>query len=121
MIRTAAIVLAIAATLPQGSALYAAPPSAAQPHRIEIDAKRFEFDPASITLKKGEPVILVVKSEDVAHGLRFRELGIELKTAKGGSTEVRFTPEQTGDFVGHCSVFCGAGHGHMTLTLHVVD
>jgi cytochrome c oxidase subunit 2 len=121
MIRTAAIVLAIAAALPLGSDLYAASPSNPQPHRIEIDAKRFEFDPAVITLKKGEPVILVVKSGDVAHGLRFHELGIELKAAKGGSAEVRFTPEQTGDFVGHCSVFCGAGHGHMTLTIRVVD
>jgi cytochrome c oxidase subunit 2 len=32
-----------------------------------------------------------------------------------------FTADKTGDFVGHCSVFCGSGHGGMSLTLHVVN
>jgi cytochrome c oxidase subunit 2 len=92
----------------------------AAPRRIEIIAKRFAFSPDSITLKKGEPVILVLKSEDVPHGIRFRELNVEVKAPKGGSGEVQFTPDKDGDFVGHCSVFCGNGHGTMTLTLHVI-
>jgi cytochrome c oxidase subunit II len=91
------------------------------PRRIEITAKRFTFDPTEITLKKGQPVVMVVKSLDVAHGLRFRDLNLELKVPKAGTAELRFTPEKTGDFVGHCAVFCGAGHGKMTLTLHVVE
>jgi len=66
------------------------------------------------------PVILVLKSVDVAHGLRFRELNVEVKAPKGGSGQVQFTPEKAGDFVGHCSVFCGSGHGSMSLTLHVI-
>jgi cytochrome c oxidase subunit 2 len=92
-----------------------------QPRRIEVTAKRFSFDPAELTLKKGEPVVLVLKSVDVAHGLRFRELGVDAKVGKGSTSEVQFTPEKTGDFVGHCSVFCGGGHGSMKLTLHVVE
>jgi len=91
------------------------------PRRIEITAKKFSFDPGEITLKKGEPVILVVKSADVAHGLRFRELNVNIKVDAGRTAEVQFTPEKTGDFVGHCSVFCGSGHGSMMLKLHVVD
>lgn len=91
------------------------------PRRIEITAKRFAYNPGEITLKKGQPVVLVIKSLDVAHGLRFRELNLNAKVNKGGSTELQFTPDKTGDFVGHCSVFCGSGHGEMTLTLHVVD
>jgi len=66
------------------------------------------------------PVILVLKSVDVPHGIRFRELNVEVKAPKGGSGEVQFTPQKTGDFVGHCSVFCGAGHGTMSLKLHVI-
>jgi cytochrome c oxidase subunit 2 len=93
----------------------------AAPRRIEISAKKFEFTPAEITLKKGEPVVIVLKSMDVAHGLRFRELGFNVKASKGQTTEAAFTPTKTGDFVGQCSVFCGSGHGHMKLTLHVVD
>jgi cytochrome c oxidase subunit 2 len=92
-----------------------------QPRRIEITAKRFSFDPAELTLKKGEPVVLVLKSVDVAHGLRFRELGVDMKVGKGATSEVQFTPQKTGDFVGHCSVFCGGGHGSMKLMLHVVE
>ncbi len=91
------------------------------PRRIEITAKKFAYDPGEITLKKGQPVVLVIKSVDVAHGLRFRELNLNAKVDKGGSAELQFTPDKTGDFVGHCSVFCGSGHGEMTLTLHVVD
>ena len=91
------------------------------PKRIEVTAKRFSFEPHEITLKKGEPVVLAVKSTDVAHGLRFRELGVEVNVRAGGSAEVTFTPNKTGDFVGHCSVFCGSGHGTMTLKLHVAE
>jgi cytochrome c oxidase subunit 2 len=91
------------------------------PRHIEITAKRFEFTPAAITLKKGEPVVIVLTSADVAHGLRFRDLGLDLRANKGQTTERPFTPTKTGDFTGQCSVFCGSGHGHMKLTLHVVE
>ena len=89
--------------------------------RIEVTAKRFSYEPDTITLKKGEPVELVLKSEDVPHGLKFRELGVEVKASKNKTGEADFTPEKTGDFVGHCSVFCGMGHGSMHLILHVVQ
>lgn len=95
--------------------------SPAEPHQILVTAKRFEFDPATITLKKGEPAELVLKTLDVPHGLKFRELGVEVKASKGKMGAVEFTPERTGDFAGHCSVFCGRGHGSMSLTLHVVE
>lgn len=91
------------------------------PRRIEIIAKRFTFTPAEITLKKGEPVVIVLHSADVAHGLGFRELGFNVKVSKGKTSEAAFTPTKTGDFVGQCSVFCGSGHGNMKLTLHVVE
>jgi cytochrome c oxidase subunit II len=91
------------------------------PRTIEVTARRFAFAPGEISLKKGQPVILVLKSSDVAHGLRFRELNLDVKVNKGGTTEMRFTPDKAGNFVGHCSVFCGSGHGAMTLTLHVVE
>jgi cytochrome c oxidase subunit II len=92
-----------------------------EPHRIEVTAKRFTYDPAEITVKKGQPVVLVIHSDDVAHGLRFRELNLNVKIEKGTPAELSFTPDKTGDFVGHCSVFCGSGHGGMALTLHVVN
>ena len=91
------------------------------PRRIEITAKQFTFEPNEITVKKGEPVVLVLKSADVSHGLRFRDLNLNVKIDKGATAELPFTPDKTGDFVGHCSVFCGSGHGGMMMTMHVVN
>jgi cytochrome c oxidase subunit II len=98
-----------------------ATPAERAPRRIEVTAQRFQFTPAEITLKKGEPVVLVLNSTDTAHGLQFKELGLETKIHKGQPSEMAFTPDKTGTFVGHCSVFCGSGHGSMTLTLHIVE
>jgi cytochrome c oxidase subunit 2 len=91
------------------------------PRRIEVTVSRFAYSPAEVTVKKNQPVVLSLKSSDVAHGLRFRELNLDTKIPANGTAEMRFTPDKTGDFVGHCSVFCGSGHGEMTLTLHVVE
>jgi len=91
------------------------------PQRIEITVKRFAFTPSEITLKKGEPVVLVLKSLDVAHGMRIRELHVNLKVKAGQTSQVEFTPEKAGDFVGHCSVFCGVHHGSLAIRVHVVE
>lgn len=91
------------------------------PQRLEITAKRFSYDPAEITLKKGQPAVLVLKSADVAHGLRIRELKVDVHVSARGTKEVQVTPQKAGDFLGHCSVFCGAGHAAMTLKVHVVN
>lgn len=90
------------------------------PQKIEIRAKRFGYTPGEITLKKGRPVVLVLKSEDVEHGLRIRDLGVNMQVKAGSTAEVQITPEKAGDFIGHCSVFCGSGHGSMTFKVHVV-
>ena len=87
---------------------------------IQITAKRFSYAPDEVTLKKGEPVTLVIHSEDVAHGLRARDLGLDLKAGKGDTAQATITPDKTGDFIAHCSTFCGAGHGSMIVTFHVV-
>jgi cytochrome c oxidase subunit 2 len=39
--------------------------AADSPQRIEIVAKRFEFSPSEITLKKGEPVIIVLTTSSM--------------------------------------------------------
>jgi len=94
--------------------------AAAAPRRVEVTAKRFEYVPSEITLKKGEPVVLVLKSGDVAHGVKFDDLNLKADFGKN-DVELPFTADKTGTFVGHCSRFCGAGHGTMALTLHVTE
>jgi cytochrome c oxidase subunit II len=91
------------------------------PQQFEITARRFAFTPAEITVKKGRPVVLVLRSEDVTHGLRLRDFNVNVQVKAGTAIEVKFTPDKTGDFNGHCSVFCGSGHGTMEFTVHVVE
>jgi cytochrome c oxidase subunit 2 len=98
-----------------------ASPAADSPKRIEITAKRFSYSPSEVTVKKGEPVVLVFRSEDVPHGIKFKDLNLQTEIGKSAPNQLSFTPTQAGDFVGHCSHFCGTGHGSMTLTLHVTE
>lgn len=88
---------------------------------IEIIAKRFAFVPDHITVKKGQPVTLSLRSEDVKHGLAIKELGVKTEIPKGQPTVITFTPQQAGTFHGKCSHFCGSGHGDMKFTVVVTE
>jgi cytochrome c oxidase subunit 2 len=89
-------------------------------HRtIVITAKRFEFVPSTITLKKGETVKLRVTSEDVTHGLFLRPLKIDTDLTPGETQELTVTPQSAGTFTAICHHFCGAQHGNMKLTVVV--
>jgi cytochrome c oxidase subunit II len=95
--------------------------SAEKPRRIEINVKRFTYQPDVITLKRGEPVVLVMRSIDVTHGFTVDELNLKsAEIKKGKDTEIRFTPEKAGHFIGKCAHFCGKGHGTMTLQIEVL-
>ncbi len=89
--------------------------------RVEIVAKRYDFTPGDITVKKGSPVTIVLTSKDVDHGVKFKDFNVSVSAKKGETKELTFTPDKTGDFIGQCSVFCGSGHGSMKLTLHVTE
>jgi cytochrome c oxidase subunit 2 len=103
------------------SAFAATPQSGDAPRRIEVSAKRFEFTPNEITIKKGESVVLAMSSTDVTHGLYIDQLHIKAEIPNGKVTEIPLTPTETGDFYGVCAHFCGTGHGTMVFEIHVVD
>lgn len=86
---------------------------------IAITAKRFEFVPSTITLKKGETVKLRVTSEDVTHGFFSRAFKFDTDLAPGQTQEMTVTPEKTGTFLAICHHFCGAQHANMKLTIVV--
>ncbi len=89
------------------------------PRFVTITAKRFEFSPNQITLKRGETVKLQLKTEDVTHGFFMRALGIDSDITPGETTELTLTPQTTGQFTTICDHFCGAGHGNMKMTIVV--
>jgi cytochrome c oxidase subunit 2 len=86
---------------------------------IEISAHRFEFEPASVHLKKGEPVVLAVTSEDVKHGFFSRPLHIDESLAPGATAHIRLEPQEAGSYTVICHHYCGSGHGGMKMTIVV--
>lgn len=120
----ALLALAPAPGLPGGAALAQAPsgaPATAAPRTVEIVARRFQFTPAEVTLRRGEPVVLRLRSEDVTHGFFTRALGLDATITPGAPLELPLTPTTAGRFPVICDHFCGSGHGGMKMTIVVVD
>ena len=113
--------LFISATIISGLALYVRANARPAEREIHITAKKFEFTPDTISLKKGEPVVLVFSSEDRKHGFNLRAFGIRTDVNPGGTARIRFTPDKTGKFSFSCDVFCGEGHEDMTGTMVVTE
>jgi cytochrome c oxidase subunit 2 len=60
-------------------------------------------------------------SDDVTHSLLIEGLSVNQTIVKGHATQVSFTPDKAGDFLGRCGRFCGTGHGTMRLVVHVTE
>ena len=82
---------------------------------VDVSAKRFEFTPTVITLKKDEAVTIRLNSMDRAHGLLIHALGVDLDAEEGKPGEVTITPHQAGRFAAICDHYCGSGHGNMKM------
>jgi cytochrome c oxidase subunit 2 len=103
-----------------GSAIGGAARLAAEtPAEIRISAKKFEFHPNKVTVKAGQPVVLVLTSEDRIHGFKMPDLGVRTDIVPGQETRVTLLPAKAGSFTFFCDVFCGDGHEDMDGTLIV--
>jgi cytochrome c oxidase subunit II len=113
--------LFMSATIISGLAFYVRANALPPEREIHLTAKKFDFTPDTITLKKGEPVVLVISSEDRKHGFNLRAFGVRTDVNPGGSARIRLTPDKTGKFTFSCDVFCGDGHEDMTGTIIVTE
>jgi cytochrome c oxidase subunit 2 len=95
--------------------------SPTQPVEIKITARRFEFDPHTITVQKGRPLRLIITSADVEHGFTIKEFNVNVKIEANQTRVIEFTPDHTGHFRFNCSVYCGDGHQDMNGELVVED
>ena len=109
----AALVVALAAAAPARGG--------EEPRAVRVVAKRFSFTPSEIRLKKGEPVVLELVSEDRPHGFKLPAFKIRVDVLPKEITRVPLTPDKTGTFTFACDVFCGDGHEDMTGTLVVTE
>ncbi len=88
---------------------------------IQITAKRFEYSPKEITVKKGVPVVLEFTSLDRLHGFDCPGLKLRMDIRPGKVNTLRFTPDKAGAFPFHCDNFCGSGHEGMKGTIIVTE
>ncbi|MGH9350564.1 MAG: cupredoxin domain-containing protein [Terriglobia bacterium] len=80
---------------------------------IQMTAKKFEFTPSVIVVRKGDHVKLVVTALDRDHGISLPAFGIKQRLKKGVPATFEFDANKVGTFPFHCSVFCGIGHRRM--------
>lgn len=86
---------------------------------IDMTAKKFEFDPSTITVNKGDKVKIKLTSTDVNHGIAIPEYGISQKVDVGKTETIEFIADKSGEFTFFCNVFCGSGHKEMKGNLIV--
>ena len=88
---------------------------------IQIHAKRYQFEPSTITLKRGETVKLLQTSEDRTHGFMVKPLGVDTDIEPGKTTEITIRPEKAGTYITICDHYCGLGHNGMKMKIVVEE
>lgn len=86
---------------------------------IKVVAKKFEFVPGEIRVKKGETVTLQFTAPEVPMGVNFADFNLRADIMPGKVTSLQLTPDKSGSFTFLCDVFCGSGHEDMSGTIVV--
>jgi cytochrome c oxidase subunit II len=86
---------------------------------IRVIAKKFEFVPRQIRVKRGEAVLLQFTAPEVPMGFSLADFGLRTDIVPGKTATLQLTPQKTGSFTFLCDVFCGNGHEEMSGTLLV--
>jgi cytochrome c oxidase subunit 2 len=90
-------------------------------HEIQLTLRKYEFNPGSLRVRKGERVKLVMTAADHDHGFKLDDFDINQKILKGTTVVVEFTADKAGTFQFRCSNVCGLGHKNMKGTLVVEE
>jgi plastocyanin len=88
---------------------------------VKIQAKRYEYTPNEITVRKGVPVVLELTSLDRLHGFKCPDLSIRSDVEPGKVSIVRFVPDKVGSFEFFCDIYCGSGHENMRGKITVTE
>ena len=80
---------------------------------IHMGVRKYVWEPATITAKKGELVRLVIHNADVLHGIVIPDLGVMEGDIPPDGAVIEFTASKVGTFEFFCSVWCGEGHMEM--------
>jgi cytochrome c oxidase subunit 2 len=114
MLRRAWLRLVVNGTLTAALAGAARRAGGQPPRRIAIQAMKFGFLPAEVTVTKGEPVTLVLSKADFPHGFALPDFNLRRDLVPGADVELTLTPHNAGRFHMLCDNFCGEGHDRMS-------
>ncbi|NEX64882.1 cupredoxin domain-containing protein [Noviherbaspirillum galbum] len=89
------------------------------PRIIQVTARKFQFSPNPIHLRKGESVVLEVMAVDFMHGFNIPDLKMRIDLAPGRITRIPLMFEKAGTYDFLCDNFCGSGHEEMNGKLIV--
>lgn len=93
--------------------------SASPSGEITMTAKKYDFTPGTLTVRKGDRVRLIITALDHDHGFKIEAFHIDRRLPKGSPVTVEFVADQAGTFPFQCSQFCGLGHKSMKGSLVV--
>ena len=89
---------------------------------IDVVARKFEFVPGEIHVRRGEPVELHLTAPEVPMGFHLLRLQAARRMSLPGRVAVlRLRPDKVGTFIFACDVFCGSGHEDMSGSLIVSE
>jgi len=80
---------------------------AAGPAAVEVKASRHGFRPATVSLRKGEGVRIVLTSADGEHCFAVDPLRIEKRIVPGRATTFELAPDRVGTFPFYCCLETG--------------
>lgn len=98
---------------------------------VEMTAKKYEYSPDEIRVKKGTRIQLKIHATDRTHGFKIRlypegtpekgEPGLRMadnqnnfELEENQERTIEFVAERPGTYIFRCSVFCGMGHRGMS-------
>jgi hypothetical protein len=88
---------------------------------VRITAKKFEFSPSTVRLRRGAPAVLELQALDRTHGFNAPDLGLRAELVPTKPVRLRVVPDKVGRFPFHCDVFCGDGHEEMAGVILVEE
>jgi heme/copper-type cytochrome/quinol oxidase subunit 2 len=102
-----------ASALFAGSAHFTQKSLLAEDSEIRVTARKYEFFPKMIKIKRGDHIRLVITALDRSHSFKLEVFHVDQKLSKGEPVTVEFTADHAGTFPFECSHFCGLGHQKM--------
>jgi cytochrome c oxidase subunit 2 len=114
--RRAFLASAVATAFASAAAITMAAPRV---RTIKVVAKKWDFVPNVIKVKKGENIVFKFTAPEVPMGFNLPDFNVRADIIPGKVATLKLTPDKTGTFTFLCDIFCGEGHETMAGQLVV--